>query len=472
MNVSTNVEGYLVELQDLCKLFGYDKDVYIGHKEIDSDGEMQEEFLYTKDKDNIKHSYNFKYMLDKSLSQLRQKSYRKRMVKNYLYSILNKELNKALPWGSLTGVRPTKFVRDLISYGDMKEHLIAEMLEKDYFVSKQRAKLVPMIIKNQKCIIRNDNLVDLYVNIPICPTRCMYCSFISNEISRVKDRVEEYIDCVIKEIDAVKEIVKNKAYIVRTIYIGGGTPSVLTATQLDRLLNSLNFPVTEFTVECGRADTITEEKLDVLKNHKVTRISINPQTFCEATLKRIGRKQKNMQVLEAYSKALERGFIVNMDIIAGLPGEKLGIFKRTLNTLLELYPNNITIHTLSVKNGALLKQNPEMLEENNDKIVLDMVNYAEETLLNNDYKPYYIYRQKNQLAGLENVGFYRDEDICIANIDSMEETNTIIGIGAGSMSKRVFNIDKVIKREPNVKFIEEYIDRINEMIERKKEFFK
>ena len=356
--------------------------------------------------------------------------------------------------------------------GEIKDYLLADVLEKEYFVSKEKARLVPLILKNQKGIIRNDNLVDLYVNIPICPSRCLYCSFISSEIERVKDKVPSYIDAVIKEINAVKEIIREKALIVRNIYVGGGTPSVLSANDLDRLLTHLNFPVNEFTVECGRPDTITAEKLDVLKKHKVSRLSINPQTFCEATLKRIGRKQKNSQVLEAYSMALERGFVVNMDIIAGLPGEKFGIFKRTVSTLLELYPHNITVHTLSVKNGALLRDDEEALKDKNEKEVAKMVSYAEKVLLENDYKPYYLYRQKNQLAGLENVGYYRDEYICMFNIESMEDLVTVIGVGAGAMSKRVFNIENRIEREPNCKFIEDYISRIDEIIEKKKKFYK
>ena len=243
---------------------------------------------------------------------------------------------------------------------------------------------------------------------------------------------------------------------------------MLSASLLDKLLFALNFPVSEFTVECGRADTITREKLSVLKKHRVTRLSINPQTFCEATLKRIGRKQKNSEVLSAYSLALEFGFIVNMDIIAGLPGEKLGIFKRTVNTLLELYPDNITVHTLSVKNGALLKNDVSSLSERD---IVKMIDYAQSKLIENGYKPYYLYRQKNQLGGLENVGYFRDDKVCIFNIDSMEETNTVIGIGAGAISKRVFNIENRIERLPNVKFIGDYISRIDEMIEKKKKFF-
>lgn len=465
--VTTNKEELLVCLQDLCNLFNVGEDIKIEHREIDNIDKITNEFTFASS--DVTHNYSWTYDIDKSLSELRKKSLRKRKVANELYQVLSKELNTTLPWGSLTGVRPTKLARDLIEYGEMKEHLVAEILERDYFVSKDKAELVASILKNQKCIIRNDNLIDIYVNIPICPTRCVYCSFISSELERVKNKVDDYIDAVIKEINAVKDIIKNKVYIVRTIYIGGGTPSVLNEKQLDRLLSEINFPVSEFTVECGRADTITDEKLDILKKHNVTRISINPQTFCESTLKRIGRKQKNNEVLDAYSKALVRDFQVNMDFIAGLPGEKLGIFKRTIKTALELYPNNITIHTLSVKKGAELKNNEQKLE---DRDVFKMVGYAEKTLIQNGYKPYYLYRQKNQLSGLENVGFFRDNSICMFNIDSMEETNTIIGIGANAISKRVYNLEHKIEREANVKFIEEYIARIDELIERKKQFYK
>lgn len=464
--VESNKEELQLELNDLFNFFVV-SDIIVKHTEIDEKNKITNEFRYIKD--GQEKSYSFTYDMDNSLSDLRKKSLRKRMVKNQLYKILSENLNKILPWGSLTGVRPTKLARDLIDYGEMKDYLVAEILERDYYVSHKKAELVASILRNQKCIIRNDNLVDLYINIPICPTRCVYCSFISSELSRVKDKVDIYIDAVIKEINAVKNIVKRKAYVVRSIYIGGGTPSVLTARQLDRLLNEVNFLPSEFTVECGRADTITDEKLDILKNHGVTRISINPQTFCETTLKRIGRKQKNKDILSAYQKALARDFVVNMDFIAGLPGEKLGIFKRTINTALELYPNNITVHTLSLKKGSTLFDNNGSVQ---DRDVEKMIDYAEDTLAKNGYKPYYLYRQKHQLSGLENVGYFRDGDVCIFNIDSMEETNTIIGVGANAISKRVYNIEHTIKRQPNVKFIEDYVDRIDEIIEKKEEFFK
>lgn len=463
--VESNKEELQLELNDLFNLFEV-SDIIVKHIEIDEKNKITNEFRYIKD--GQEKSYSFTYDMENSLSDLRKKSLRKRMVKNQLYKILSENLNKTLPWGSLTGVRPTKLARDLIDYGEMKDYLVAEILERDYYVSHKKAELVASILRNQKCIIRNDNLVDLYINIPICPTRCVYCSFISSELSRVKDKVDIYIDTVIKEINAVKNIIKRKAYVVRSIYIGGGTPSVLTARQLDRLLNEVNFLPSEFTVECGRADTITDEKLDILKNHGVTRISINPQTFCEATLKRIGRKQKNKDILSAYQKALARDFVVNMDFIAGLPGEKLGIFKRTINTALELYPNNITVHTLSLKKGSTLFDNNGSVQ---DRDVEKMIDYAEDTLVKNGYKPYYLYRQKHQLSGLENVGYFRDGDVCIFNIDSMEDVSSIIGVGAGAISKRVFNLENRLERQPNCKFIEDYIARIDEMVEKKIKFF-
>lgn len=466
MDIITNKEDLSLDLIDLVKLFSPNEDFSLNHEEVDLGNRIINKFVTIYNSERSEYAFTYNY--DADLTPLKKKSLRKRNVKVHLYDVMAKLLNKTLPWGSLTGVRPTKFARELIDSGLAKEHVLAEVLEKDYRLRKDKAKLTATILKNQRCIIRNDNLIDLYVNIPICPSRCLYCSFISSELSRVKDKMKTYLDCLLKEIEAVKKIVANKAYIVRTIYIGGGTPSVLTADELDFLLSALTFPVSEFTVECGRPDTITAEKLDVLKKHNVTRISINPQTFCEATLKRIGRNHKNKQVLEGYALALERGFNVNMDIIAGLPGEKLGVFKRTMQTLIDLNPENITVHTLSVKNGAALRDEQELLSE---KEVPKMIDYAENLLLEKGYKPYYLYRQKNQLAGLENVGYFRDDKVCIFNIDSMEETNTVIAVGAGAMSKRIFNHEKHIDRLPNCKFIEEYIDRIDEMIEKKIKFF-
>lgn len=455
------------DMQDLVNLFYDEEDESISlEHESSENGDEFVSKIYV-DMTEGKKQYAKIFKVNSDANALLRKSLIKRNFKNHLYEVLSQISKKALPWGSLTGVRPTKFARDLVERGEIKSHLISEVLIRDYHVSSEKARLVVQILKNQKCIIKNDKLIDLFINIPICPTRCNYCSFISNELSTVKDKVETYLDCVLKELEAVKKVIAQKSYIVRTIYIGGGTPTVLNEWQLEKLLSQINYPVTEFTVECGRADTITREKLEILKKYGVTRISINPQTFCEATLKRIGRKTTNKEVLEAYMLAMEYDFVVNMDIIAGLTGERLGIFKRTINTLLELYPHNITVHTLSIKNASQIRGE----KVDNEKDIPKMVEFAQKTLLENGYKPYYIYRQKHQLGGLENVGYERDGNVCIFNIDSMEDVSSVIAVGAGAISKRVFNLENRIERQPNCKFIGDYIDRIDEMIEKKVKFF-
>lgn len=468
MKIVCDSECFQNDMQDLVNFFDPEGDISFSlhHSDSTLDSTLTSK-IEVENNGEIKEYVKF-FTIPVGLSALREKSVIKSFFKNHLYQVLSSLTKKVLPWGSLTGVRPCKFMREMVERGEIKEHIVPEVLMKEYFVNEDKAKLVYEIMKHQKCIIKNDKLVDLFINIPICPTRCNYCSFISNELCKVADKVDKYLDCLLKELKAVKELIAEKSYIVRTIYIGGGTPTVLTAKQLDRLLGEINYPVSEFTVECGRADTITREKLEILKRHNVNRISINPQTFCETTLKRIGRKQTNKQILEAYMLAMEYDFIVNMDMIAGLPGEKLGIFKRSINTLLELAPQNITVHTLTIKNGAPLKEDKSQISQRD---VPKMIDYAESVLQANGYKPYYIYRQKHQIGGLENVGYFRDGHVCIFNIDSMEDVSSIIGVGAGAISKRVFNLENRLERQPNCKFIEDYIARIDEMVEKKIKFF-
>lgn len=404
--------------------------------------------------------------INKYKSELEQKRYVKRAVKNQLYNILSKKFNKTLPWGSLTGIRPTKVGYELLESG-VDKYFIKEALMKDYNVSESKALLVAQIIKNQTCIIKNDNLVDLYINIPFCPSKCSYCSFISSEYKQVEKIIPDYINALIKEIRATKKLIEEKTYIVKTIYIGGGTPTVLSASDLELILQELTFGVNEFTVECGRPDTITKEKLDVLQKYGVTRISINPQTFVDSTLKRIGRKHSTEDVINAYKLALNYNFSINMDLIAGLPGESLRGFKKSIQTVLDLYPDNITIHTLAIKKGSTLA-----LEDtkNENEITEKMVTFGQEQMTKSGYKPYYMYKLKNQNAGLENVGFFR-EKVCQFNIDSMEETATILACGANAITKRVYVDENRIERQANVKFATDYVSRIDEMIIKKRELF-
>ncbi len=467
MKICCQNVDYEKDMQDLVNLFFDEEDCpfSIEHLEEKNGQSLKSTFLVGSGDERKKFEKNF--VIPDKIDSLLEKSLIKRNFKNHLYEVLSSLTKKTLPWGSLTGVRPTKFARDLVDRGEIKPHLISETLVREYYVSQEKAKLVTQILQNQKSIIKNDKLVDLFLNIPICPTRCNYCSFISSELKTVADKVDKYLDCLIRELEEMKKVIAEKSYIVRNIYIGGGTPTVLTAQQLEKLLSHITYPVSEFTVECGRADTITKEKLNVLKKNGVTRISINPQTFCEATLKRIGRKSTNKEVFDAYMLAMEYDFVVNMDIIAGLTGERFATFKKTISTLLELYPQNITVHTLSVKNASQIRG--EEIKFKND--ITKMVEYAEKILVENGYKPYYMYRQKHQVGGLENVGFFRDDTVCRFNIDSMEDTSSVIALGAGAISKRVFSIENRIERQPNCKFIEDYISRIDEMIEKKIKFF-
>lgn len=470
MKITTNYEKISNEIFNVCHLFYPDEKLndsepFITHKMTTDKNIITNEFT-VKNGDDI-FSLTEKKEFKPTNDALEDQRQLKRFAKLTLYKLFSSHFNKNMPWGSLTGIRPTKIGYDLLNQG-VDPYMLTEALMENFLVSREKAMLVSNVIRNQKCIIRNDKLVDFYINIPFCPTRCNYCSFISSEIDRVRELMPKYLECLVKEINATKKIINDNAYIIRTIYIGGGTPTVLTAQELDYLLGNINYPVNEFTVECGRPDTITDEKLKVLKEHGVTRISINPQTFCDATLKRIGRKHTVKDVINAYKLALPYGFDVNMDLIAGLSGETLRTFKHSIQTVLELAPENITIHTLSRKNGSNLTISGE--KSTDDDTIEKMVSYATTTLQQNGYKPYYLYRQKNQLAEQENVGYYKDR-LCIFNVDSMEETTSILACGANAISKKVYSIDNRIERLANVKDIREYISRIDEIIKKKQELF-
>ncbi|MBR4745226.1 MAG: coproporphyrinogen dehydrogenase HemZ, partial [Clostridia bacterium] len=294
--------------------------------------------------------------IDKLLSYMQKDKkykYLKRFAKLTLYETLSSALNKTLPWGALTGIRPTKLLYELQSEeGSLIK--ATNRLVNEFYVSKDKANIAKDIIINQGGITKNDKLVNFYVHIPFCPTRCSYCSFISNGLDMCNHLLEPYLDALIYDITKTKEMLAKNNYLVKTVYIGGGTPTVLSPEQLDRLLCAIGYNVSEFTVESGRPDTITKEKLDVMKKHGVSRICINPQTFSDKTLKNIGRNHTAQQVIDAYKLALLYNFDINMDLIAGLDGESLTTFKKSLNTAIEMHPTNITVHTLSIKRASRL----------------------------------------------------------------------------------------------------------------------
>lgn len=393
----------------------------------------------------------------------------KKRCKLGLYDALSNYFNVNLPWGCLTGIRPTKLAYDLIKKG-IRLSNIASYLKNNYRVSEEKIALVIEILQNQKPMEYGDNFVDFYVNIPFCTSKCSYCSFISAPIDKVQNYVSPYVDALLKEIEFAKKLISDKCLYVKNIYVGGGTPTALPVQELDRVLASLTFPfATEFTVEAGRPDTITKEKLDVLKKYGVTRISVNPQTFNDKVLERIGRAHTSQETIDAYKLARSYDFDINMDLIAGLPTETLKSFKLNIDTAIELNPENITVHTLSLKNTSTFALNNENIFKATK--TEKMVDYAHKTLTKYNYKPYYLYRQKNQISNLQNVGYFRDKKICRFNIESMEESTSIIACGANAISKRIFNLENRIEREANVKDIATYITRINDMIERKKNLF-
>ena len=402
--------------------------------------------------------------------------YFKNVFKRFLYQALSELTGKTLPWGNLTGIRPTKIAMELLERGNTDREIV-DFMEKEHFVSEKKAKLSLEIAKREKEILQTlhyENGYSLYIGIPFCPTTCLYCSFTSYPVCVWEKRMDEYLDCLIKEIDYVAEAFRDQ--VLDTIYIGGGTPTSLSPERLERLLTKLEetFDVCslkEFTVEAGRADSITREKLEVIKRHHVTRISVNPQTMKDETLKLIGRQHTVAQVIEAFHMAREVGFDnINMDLILGLPGETPQDVAATIEAVKKLDPDNLTVHSLAVKRASKLHQ---WIEENG----LDTIRNTDETMdiaaagaQAMGMQPYYLYRQKNMSGNFENTGYAKEGKNGIYNILIMEEKQTIVALGAGSITKRVFP-DGRIERCDNVKDVALYIERIDEMIERKRRLF-
>ncbi len=403
----------------------------------------------------------------------------KNSLKRLIYRAMNNITGRELPWGTLTGIRPTKIPMSLLERKKpMSYDKIYNYMKDTYYVSDEKINLSRDIAKREIEILKDIDYKDgysLYIGIPFCPSTCLYCSFTSYNVSMYKSKMDMYVDSVIKEIDYVAKTFKNKK--LNTVYFGGGTPTTLEPEQLDRLIGKVKEAfdfsyMREFTVEAGRPDSITEAKLQVLKKHGVTRISINPQTMKQETLDIIGRKHTVSQVREAFSLARELGFDnINMDFIVGLPNENIEDVRYTMEETLKLNPDSITVHSLAIKRAARLNmfkdEYKELSIENSQEIMKLTADYA--TMM--DMEPYYLYRQKNIAGNLENVGYARKGKAGIYNILIMEEKQTIVALGAGSVTKYVFPDGERIERVDNVKNVDQYIDRIDEMIERKVKFF-
>ena len=400
----------------------------------------------------------------------------KNQLKQGLYQILSGMTGKELPWGTLTGIRPTKIPMKLLEEGQSKE-TIRSYMKDTYFASDEKIELSIEIAERELDILKQidyENGYSLYIGIPFCPTTCLYCSFTSFPLVTWRAKVDAYLDAVEKELDYVA--VKFGKKRLNSIYIGGGTPTTLEPYQLDRLIRKIrcSFDLSdckEFTVEAGRPDSITREKLETLKKWDITRISINPQTMKDETLKIIGRRHTVAQTVESFKLAREIGFDdINMDLIMGLPEETLDDVKCTLEQIKALKPDNLTVHSLALKRAARLNMFKEDYKDykmvNTTKHMNLTAEYAKEMGL----EPYYLYRQKSMAGNLENVGYASPGKAGIYNILIMEEKQTIVACGAGTVTKRVYG-DGRIDRCDNVKDVKLYMEKIDEMIARKQKLF-
>lgn len=374
------------------------------------------------------------------------------------------------PWGCLTGIRPVKKINILISEGLGKDEIFGKMKD-TYFTSDKKLELAyNTAITQSRHLSVPDNSFSLYVSVPFCPTRCSYCSFVSHSVESAAKLIPSYVDKLCEEIAITAEYADKLGLSLDTIYFGGGTPTSLTAEQLDRVMKSVSSNFTldrarEYTVEAGRADTITEEKLKAIKENGATRISVNPQTMNDSVLNAIGRRHTSAQVSEAFMLARKTGFDnINMDLIAGLPTDTLDGFGNTIDTVIGMSPESITVHTLTLKRSSSLFREKDIVS---DSETADMIALSEKRLSENGYNPYYLYRQKNTLGNLENVGYSREGYEGLYNIFIMEEMQTILAVGASASTKLCVN--GKIERVYNYKFPYEYINRFDEMIKKKEE---
>ena len=413
-------------------------------------------------------------VLDDGGDPLEKKRQEKRAVKRVAYSLLMQAHPTDMPWGSLTGIRPTKLLRDLATrFGD--EEAVRQFTE-FFSVSREKLRLAATINAVQSPFLKSANPrdLDVYIGIPYCRTRCLYCSFGSEIIKGTC--LEDYLKILFDDISRGGDLMREGGWHLRAVYVGGGTPTVLESDQLDRLLDCVETAYggygLECTVEAGRPDTITKEKLEVLKQHGVGRISINPQTMNDETLKRIGRLHTARDILDAYALAGEVGFdTVNMDLIAGLPGESVQDFQATLDALVPLRPQNLTVHTLAVKRSSRLKEQMDKYPLPDSAEVVSMIEAGFASAREMGLWPYYMYRQKYQNGNLENVGYASKDHVCIYNIDMMEETVSILSHGAHSMTKRIYPDESRVERIAYPRDIPTYGNKLDQLYEQKRRLF-
>lgn len=463
ISFSCTNENYRNDLMELVRAFEQrtDEELSLAADYALFPGEMRVEV--TADKfGNFRKFFRFPYA---PADAMEAKRLEKRYLKIALYGVLVFLTGRELPYGCLTGIRPTKL------YAELGEGAHDVFLQ-DFSVRPEKLALIERIVREQEGLRNPDpgRVADLFVFIPFCPTRCAYCSFVSMPVDRQRKLLRPYTDDLTEEIGWLKKRAKKLGYSIRAVYVGGGTPTALPLDMLDEVLAACRVRgAKEFTVEAGRPDTITEEALALLKSRGVTRVSVNPQTFNDETLKRIGRRHTAADVERAYALACDR-FDVNMDLIAMLPGESAEDFFRTVDRAAELSPANVTVHTLYLKKGSELRTGGYKSTENSE--AERMVDYALAKLSASGYEPYYMYRQKYTSGNLENVGYTKPGKACLYNMDVMEEDTTVFAAGAAAISKKVTPAINLIERNANYKEPLEYVKHFDTVMQRQKDFWK
>ena len=475
----TEIESYLEtiepELRVLTRIFGFPESVWDEPRKfvpLSEEKEGRFTIAFAADGHRVEKSTPAPEDADERIRTLHRRRAARRLCKQTLYDLLKEITGFQPPWGSLTGVRPTHLMLEALEEGLTPEAAI-ERLKADFDVAPDRAALLAEIAAEQRKLPKpGDEWMDVYIGIPFCTTRCAYCSFSSGEIGD-GSLIEPYMASLTREMRACAEILKDSGRKLRALYVGGGTPTALPQGAFEQLMEETVrcFPgAMEYTVEAGRPDTLTRGKLRAIRNAGIGRISINPQTMNDRTLEIIGRAHTAQQVREAYALAREEAIPhINMDVIAGLPGENEADFAHTMEEARTLRPESLTVHTLAIKRSSRMSLENHPLPDGD--MTARMVEAGRETARAMGMAPYYLYKQKYMAGNLENTGYALQGHACLYNVDIMEETSHILAMGAGGISKRIFPEEGHIERAPNVSNILEYLKRTEEMVERKRELF-
>lgn len=466
INIKLNDFKYRYDVYQMFNIYFPLDQINFSEVEGDYHVEITEDKIVFVNKEYIKEGY---YNLEE---------YFKETIKKVIFESLAEITGDYYPWGTLVGIRPSKIALTHLREGKSEEE-VREIFYAKHLTSKEKAQLCIDVAEYEEKFVNSDErTIAIYVGMAFCPTRCLYCSFAANPIGGNKKLVSPYLEALIYEIEEIKKYVDEKGLTIETVYFGGGTPTAINDEEFENLMDKIynsfvdGRNLKEFTVECGRPDSITEHKLNTMKRYDVTRISINPQTMNDDTLKLIGRGHTAKDVIDKFNLARSMGFDdINMDMIIGLPGEGLEEAKHTACELKKLSPDSLTIHGLSLKRGSIMYENfilKKGLGLKSQDEVMKMYEESKKLAKELELTPYYMYRQKNMVGNMENLGYAKKGKECIYNIQMIEDKQTIIALGADAVSKVVFLEENRIERFGNVKDVKEYVTRVKEMVEGKK----